>query len=548
MSAPTTRDADPRLRPSGVPAWPGRSRRGELAAAAGVAAVVLHLIFAQVTLVLLLCLLVVGRISRWRPLWLAAPAAAGTVWVAAIGAPRAAAGFVAGPGHVAAYLAGALGHPGRLGHLLAAFSGVGHWLPRQLPLALAAAAAEAAIADWLGRLSRRGRAGRERAPGDAELYRPGLVVAIRGRLTAAALAAGEVVSRDGCGLGLDGASGRAVELSWADAAGGVLLTCGDPRAGARASFPLAYAAVRRRKTVIVVDLSGSRWLGAALTAACDRIDAPLARFGPDGPGCYDPFADHPPSLAASLVSELIDWSGATEQQRQAGRRSLAAAFAVLATGPPRPCALDGLIDVLEPAALRGQLAQLRGSPFGRWLAAPAGQAEQAGAISLDRAVRERGGVLFSLDHGTQPEAAAMVARLAVADLVAVLRDLSDLRVQGDALVWIHGCEAVARQALTELLALGPTVGAAVLLSTSNAVAAASLAAVAGVVVTAGPADQVLATRLAELAAFTREDSHQDMAELLRWQEEDEFAVIGRGPQPRFQPGCRLVPAAWARLR
>ena len=61
------------------------------------------------------------------------------------------AGFLAGPRQVLDYLTGAAGHPGRLARLSTAFSGAGHWLPAQLPLALLLAAGEAAAVGWLGR-------------------------------------------------------------------------------------------------------------------------------------------------------------------------------------------------------------------------------------------------------------------------------------------------------------------------------------------------------------------------------------------------------------
>jgi hypothetical protein len=593
MSAPAASAADPLQRRSALPGRPGPApppgpgpSRGELTAALGVAALVAHLLVAQLTLLLLGCGLVTGRVSRWRPLWLAAPAAAGTVWVAAIGVSRAAAGFVAGPRQVTAYLARAPGHPGRLLHISAAFAGAGHWLPRQLPLALVAAAAEAALVSWLG-----WPAGR-RAAGDSSGYRPGLVIAGRRRLSRTALAAGGLVTADGLGLGLDPVSGRPAELSWAEAEGGMLMICADQEAAARASFPVAWAAARRRKSLIVIDFTGSPWLAGMLSSACAAADAPLARFSSAGPGCYEPFRSHPPGQAARLAAQMIDWTGSTEPQQQAGRRFLGDAFAVLAAAPATPApatVLDGLVALLEPAALRGamsgvpghvrhrgelaarvagsagalpaepatvaalggQLRRLAASATGRWLRPPAAAADPAvadPAISVGRAVRERGGVAFSLDGRAPDGPAAMVGRLAVADLAAVLRGLSELRLRGDGLAWIHGCEAVAPQILTELMTVGEATGTAVLLSTGSAAVAEQLIPAARVVVTAGPADRTVATRLAELAQFRGKDSLPGLAELLRWQDEDEFAVLVRGPRPRFLPSCRSVPAVQAQPR
>jgi hypothetical protein len=700
-------------RPSaGRPARP--PRRAELTAALGVAVVLVHLLFAQVTLVLLGCALMTGAVSRWRPLWLTVPAAAGATAAAAAGPARVLAGFTAGPWQLAAYLGGLPGHPARLARLPAAFAGAGYWLPRQLPLALLAAAAEAAILAWLGWPGgRAGPADRE-WPGGTGRYRPGLVIMIRRRLARLALAAGEVVTAEGASIGIDVSSGRRAEVTWAQAERGVLLTAADGPAAARAGFPLACAAVRRRKTVVVVDLSGSRWLAAALAAACAAADVPLTRFGAGGPGCYEPFRSYPPARAADLAARLIDWTGRTEPQRQAGRRCLADAFAVLAAAPPAGSVLDGLLALIEPgtllepqarpsaaawrpgsgpagagsadadadtaAALAAQLHRLRASELGGWLrpAGPSagrlaadsdpadsdpadsdpadsdpvrgGQArgDRAGGdlaradlawggrpgghraggsrlasgrtggsraggdpasadlawggrpgghragggrlgsgragggradgdlaggsragggraggrgspgsgrppegdvrVRLAQAVRDRGCVLFSL--GPEPDAAAsgMVGRLALADLAAVLGDLSEQGLRGDCLAWVHGCEAADPPALARLAAAGP--GTAVAMSTGSAAAAARLAGTAGVVVSSGPTEQRLAARLAELAPLRQEGGRQELAELLRWQDEDHFAVLAPGPQPRpaarFQPECRSVPIAWAR--
>jgi len=79
-------------------------RRGEFLAAIGVALVILHVIFAQLTLILALIFFGVTKVSRWRPAWLAVPAAAGLVWTLAIGPAAAASGFAAGPALVVSYL------------------------------------------------------------------------------------------------------------------------------------------------------------------------------------------------------------------------------------------------------------------------------------------------------------------------------------------------------------------------------------------------------------------------------------------------------------
>src|SRR6202044_2082563 len=105
-SATATAERDPRR---ARPLSPGDTpRRGELAAALAAAGLLAHLLLAQLTLLLTVALDLTGRVARWRPLWLAGPAAAGFLWVLAVGPGRALAGFTAGPHHV-------LGSPGRGG-------------------------------------------------------------------------------------------------------------------------------------------------------------------------------------------------------------------------------------------------------------------------------------------------------------------------------------------------------------------------------------------------------------------------------------------------
>ncbi len=60
-------------------------RRGEIIAALTALVLVGHLLFAQLTMLLAIAFHVISRASRWRPQWLAAPAATGLVWVLAIG-------------------------------------------------------------------------------------------------------------------------------------------------------------------------------------------------------------------------------------------------------------------------------------------------------------------------------------------------------------------------------------------------------------------------------------------------------------------------------
>src|ERR1700761_7640550 len=93
-AAPRT-DPAPRLARPLIPA--ALPRRRELIAALAVAAVLLHLLLAQLTLILLLVFAGVGRVPRWRAWWLLVPAAAAAIWILAAGPGPALSGFTAGP-------------------------------------------------------------------------------------------------------------------------------------------------------------------------------------------------------------------------------------------------------------------------------------------------------------------------------------------------------------------------------------------------------------------------------------------------------------------
>jgi hypothetical protein len=621
--------------------------RGELTAALAVAALLAHLLFAQLTLALTAAFWVISRISRWRPQWLAVPAVSGLLWALAIGPGRAAAGFAAGPGQVAAYLAGTAGHPGHLLHLSRAFAGLSHWLPRQLPFALIASAAEAAAAWWLSWL--------HSGEPDLRSCRPGLIVAARRRYTTAALASGGVVTRDGGCIGLDETTGRRAAISWQEAERGVLCAGPDGIALAETGFQLACAAIRRRKAVIAIDLTGSPRVAESAAAVCAAVQAPLSCYGEPGrgwydpgqesdgplpagtgPGCYEPFHVGDPARAASLVMAMIDWTGVSDQHRRTCAGYLTDVFAVIAAAPAgqRLPVLDDAVRLLQPAALRSraaripayhprrdvladradvsaslleadlaavsaitaQLPPLRGSALGHWLrparparpaawagpaasvigadgATGAGRAEAAAprgtgaelVIGLGQAVRERAVVLFSLDRSVHGRSASMIARLATADLMAVLADLQGMAARCDSLIWINGCEVLEPRQAAALVRLGSGTGAAVLLTTTSAPAAAGLAAQAEVLMIRGPADPALAECFAGLAGsvpaagtdgsqqgpagltttapFRMQDSDRLCAQSLQHRRPDALALLVRGPQQRLQPSCRAVPSA-----
>ena len=581
----------------------GAPRRGDLTAAAGVAVLLVHLLFAQLTGVLAVALYGLGRLTRWRPQWLAVPAAAGLIWSLAIGPGRAAAGFAAGPGQVAGYLAGIPGHPATLLHAAGAFAGLPSWLPRQLPLAAIAAAAEAAIAGWAQR--------RRLRSGDPAPYRPGLVVAARRGYTAAMLAAGGVVTSDGGCLGVDPATGRQVSVCWPEAERGVLVTGPDQAAVSESGLQLTWAAIRRRKAVIVIDLTGSASITAALTAACAAAGAPLRSFGAAGPGCYEPVRGGPPERTASLALAMIDWSAVTDARRRSCAAYLSDACAVLAAAPADPClpVLDDLAGLLQPGALSAraarvpgyhprrevlldragvsasllaadpaatsaaaqQLSRLRASALGHWLApalavSGSGGSGPAVPISLGQSLRERAVAAFALDRAVHGRSAGMIAALAAADLLAILAELQALAVRTDCLAWINGCEVLPPARLADLVRRGAQTGAAVVLTTTSAPAATALAGEVDVIVTRGRLDPALDRALdpaldtalgPALGPAAGPAPGWDAAVAVetglgggvpfrvkgsKWSPSDSAALtlLVRGPQGRFLPACRAV--------
>jgi hypothetical protein len=512
-SVPGQADRTPRRPP--YPAPGDAQHHGELTAVIALLVLLAHLLLAQLTLVLTAALYAAGRLGRWRPEWLAAPAGAGVLWVLAIGPPRAARGLTAGPRQVLGYLGGIGRHPGHLLHLASAYGGAAHWLPEQLPLALILASAETLGLGWLLRRLGRGYA-----------WRAGLIVAARRRATAASLmSGGGVVTRDGCCLGLDVATGRPAAITWREAESGVLCA---GTATTESGFGLAHAAIRRRKPVIVVDLTGSPWLAESLAAACVEPGAPFSCFGPAGPGCYEPLRGRDPARAAALVMAMIDWTGVGDPQRRSCAAYLTDALAVQAAAPGdrQVPLLDDLIRLLTPDGLReraalipdyhprrdvltdrasvsagllqadpaitaapaAQFPRLRASALGRWLqpAAPG-----APRVSLGQTIRERGVTLFSMDRAAHGDSAAMIAGLVAADLTAVCGELLEMSVPGDSLAWFNGCEVLGQRVLADLVGLGPGTGMAVVLGTASAGAADRLATEVNVLVARGPVSPAL---------------------------------------------------------
>jgi hypothetical protein len=480
-------------------------RRGELVAAIGVLLVLLHVIFAQLTLILALIFFGVTKVTRWRPSWLAVPAAAGFLWTLAIGPAAALAGFTAGPSLVASYVGGIAGHSSRLLHLGLAYSAMGHWLPRQLPVALMTGAAEAAIAaglDWL-----------HTDEWEVRPPRPGLFVAVRRAAVIRTVRSGGVVARDGACLGVNETSGRPAVLSWPEVAGGVLVV-GSSRSGTTtSSFQLVQAAVRLRKPVIVVNLGSGTGLAASLAAVCAAADAPFYEFGDAGPASYEPFRVGSPDRRATLVTAMINWSGTSGHYRRSFAAYLTDVFELIEAAPAdrRIPVLDDVAHLLDPLALEArlaqvrayhsghakltdrvrtsvslaraepellmtaasQLAQLRESPIGRWLR-PA-PASGGGHIDIGRVVRERAVALFSLGSPGHASAAARLAWLIGQDILATDGDLQEIGVDGDGLAWFDHCEGLPQPMLRDLITRGAGAGLPVMLTTTSARAGGGVA-------------------------------------------------------------------------
>jgi hypothetical protein len=255
----------PRRARQPIPTSPALRRRRVMAGCA-VLLLLGHLLLAQLTLGLAMAFTVTGRVSRWRLWWLAGPAAAGLIWVLAIGPGPAAAGFAAGPAHVLGYL-GRPDRPPGLSRPSGPFAGAGSWLPGQLPIALIAGAAEAALVSWLG--------WRRTGQPTALPPRPGLLAAARCRLAAALIRAGGVVTRQGCALGVAPATGAVVELRWPELASGALLAGTEGQQVTLAGLQVVHAALRRRKPLIVVDVSADTAIARAVAAACAATGTPL---------------------------------------------------------------------------------------------------------------------------------------------------------------------------------------------------------------------------------------------------------------------------------
>jgi hypothetical protein len=402
----------------------GTPRRGELLAAVAVAAVVAGVLFAPLTLILAAAFHAVSKASRWRPLWLAVPAACGLIWGLAIGPGAAAAGLSRAPAAAASAMA-----TGPAAHQLP--TAIFHGLPGQLPLALTLAACAAAVAWWVRWL--------HTDEWDMPAARPGLISIWHRRRATASLRAGHMLTRDGVRLGVAPATGRAAVLGWRDAGGGVLVTGAAAPAVLTSGLLLADAAIRRRKPVIVVDLTGDRELAGALAARCGAARAPLHVFGAAGGPRYEPRVR--PSA---------------EQQ------------AALAAVPWRPGGAPG----------------------------------SGTGASLADVVRQRGVALFTLGgYGSGPGSAPL-AGLIAADTAGLYTSMYRGGIAPDGLCWLTECDGVDPAAVAGLIAAGSPAGLAPVLATTAPEPAARIAGQVNAAIVHRVADPRLAAELAPLTGAT----------------------------------------------
>jgi len=524
-------------------------RRGQFIAACAVLIVLAHLVFAQLTLIIAVALFLTGKATRWRPSWLVVPAVAGAVWTLAVGPRAAAAGFAEGPARVLSYLSASGRQAGHLLHPGAAFAGAGRWLPEQLPLAVLTGVAEAALATWLSWL--------HTDEWNLPKPRPGLLVALRRFALVRMMRAGGIVTRDGVCLGIAPDSAARVTLSWREAAGGVLV-CGSVPELRGTSLQLVHAALRRRKPVVAVDLTGDQDMASQFAAACAAAGVPLQVFGGARdaaagrePACYEPFRHGTAAHRAALVTGMLSWDGPRAQHRRGCAAYLEDVFELLdaAPGDPRVPVLDEVLYLLDPVALRArvrhvpasyprrrvlterimvsarlaeaepaattalaaELKALRTSQAGRWLRQPVG----GGLASLDlgRTVAARAAALFCLGGPGDPAGRAMLSRLVGQDLLGLGARLRGMGVDGDGIVWLAGCQAIPGPMLADLIAAGPVTGLAVLATTWSAQAAGELAELPNALVVHRVADPGTARRLAAVAsteapaAVTADDLH-----------------------------------------
>ena len=446
----------------------GTPHRSEVLAAAAVAAVVAGVLFAPLTFIFAAAFDVVSKATWWRPLWLAVPAGCGVVWALAIGPATAAAGLRHGP--AAAVKAMATG-PAAVSRLPAA---IVHGLPGQAPLALILAACVAAVAWWVRWL--------HTDEWDMPAARPGLVSIWHRRRATASLRAGRMLTRDGVCLGVEAATGRTAVLCWRDAGGGVLVTGAAAPAVLAPGLLLAGAAIRRRKPVVVVDLTGDRDLPGALAARCGAARAPLHVFGAAGGPRYEPRVRPGPEQQAALAA--VPWG-------------------------------------------------------------PAGGGPGTGTgASLADVVRQRGVALFTLGGPGYGPAAGVIAGLIAADLAGLYASMYRGGFAPDGLCWLTECGGVDPVAVAGLIAAGSPAGLAPVLATTAPEPAARIAGQVNAAIVHRLADPRLAAELAPLTGTTIVPLGQVLAQPEPAGPGDGL-ITAAGASPAVPLGTMEVPAVQA---
>ena len=323
---------------------PPAARLGLRELAAGFTALVVaaQLALAPNMLLIAALLTVTARMSRWRPHWLLLPAMAGACWLAAVRLLVAVAALEASAGRLIAAEGAVASHPGRLLDPSSALAGAGWWMPRELPLALLGGTAEAAIVLWLGW---------RRSP---PAWRPGVVAVARRRAAAAAMAASHTVMAGGCAIGVNPSSGRLVGFSWDEAQSGVLLAGPDERQLGQVGLAVACAAMRLRKTVIVIGSATGPARQVALLAG--RLGVPVTDVSAVNDGTDASFAVG--SIGRAIRSRRVLMLSASRPE--VVRRALADLLAVLAGLRDRGLRGDCLAwvtshDEIDPEIMAGLL-------------------------------------------------------------------------------------------------------------------------------------------------------------------------------------------------
>jgi hypothetical protein len=325
-------------------------RRGELAAGLAAVAVLAQLALAPVTLLVAGSLALAGRIARWQLAWLLLPALCGACWLAVAGLPATMHALAAGAGQLMAAELAVAAHPARLLHPAAVFASSVRWLPRELPLLVLAGVAEAAVVSWLDtarwpshfprqRSGWQPLAGAEAVPA----WRPGLVAALRRRVAARALASGHTVTASGSAIGVTYHSGRLAAVSWARAERGVLLTGGELTELDQIGLAIACAAVRRRKAVLVLDIS-TAGVTRDRTGACSQVGLLAERLGVPVT-CMGSVPDPAPGMPGASDGGILSVSGALG-------RAIRSRSVVLV--PAVPC------EAAQPGTARRALSDLAG--------------------------------------------------------------------------------------------------------------------------------------------------------------------------------------------